>query len=147
MAMRVLPMLPTLAVAWGIAAGASVASDAVPPGPSYSCANVVALSVEAMVCNDAGLAALDRKLAAVYGEALQIAATQQPTLRAEQRGWLKGRDECSKNKAPRACVEEAYRRRIAELQATYRLVPATYDCSGGSANSAAAKPCTKQPND
>ena len=126
-------------VAFWLAAGSTVAADAVPPGPSYSCANVVALSVEAMVCSDAGLSALDRKLSAVYGEALTIAAAQQPpTLRAEQRGWLKGRDECSKNTAPRACVEDAYRRRIAELQATYRLVPVTgpvtYICNGSRAN-------------
>jgi uncharacterized protein len=111
------------------------AADAIPPGPSYSCANVVAGSIEAMVCNDAGLSALDRKLAAVYGEALKAAVAQQPpTLRADQRGWIKGRDECAKNDPPRACVENEYRRRIAELQAIYRLLPvsasATYVCNG-----------------
>lgn len=116
-------------------ASTASSADAVPPGPSFSCANVVAGSVETMVCNDAGLSLLDRKLAAVYGEALKAAATEQPpTLRAEQRGWIKGRDECAKNRSPRACVEEAYRRRIAELQALYRLLPATgpvtYLCNG-----------------
>lgn len=126
-----------------VACGSAAAADKVPPGPSYSCANVAAGSIEAMICNDARLSVLDRKLAQVYGEALKIAATQQhPTLRGEQRGWIKGRDECSKNDAPRACVEDEYRRRIAELQAVYRLVPAigpvTYVCDGNPVNEVVA---------
>jgi uncharacterized protein len=126
-----------------LVSNAAAGSDAVLPGPSYSCANVVAGSIEAMVCNDAGLSALDRKLAAVYGDALKAAATQQPTLRAEQRGWIKGRDECAKNDPLRACVENEYRRRIAELQALYRLLPATgpvtYVCNGNRADAVVAR--------
>jgi len=142
--MRWLTSLPSgSAFALWLACNAAAGADAIPPGPSYSCANVVAGSIEAMVCNDAGLSALDRKLAAVYGEALKVAATQQPpTLRAEQRGWIKGRDECAKSDPARACVENAYRRRIAELQALYRLLPATgpvtYVCNGSRANEVVA---------
>ena len=53
-------------------------------------------------------------------------------LKATQRGWRKGRDECWKADDRRACVADAYRLRTAELQARYRLLPptgaATYRC-------------------
>jgi uncharacterized protein len=59
-------------------------------------------------------------------------------LKAEQRGWVKGRDECWKSGDERRCVEDAYERRIAELQAGYRLVPSTgpvwFSCDGDPAN-------------
>ena len=137
------PLRSVSVTALWLVLGSTATAAAVPPGPSYSCANVVAGSIEAMICNDVGLSLLDRKLAAVYGEALKVAATEQPpTLRAEQRGWIKGRDECAKNAAPRACVEDAYRRRTAELQAMYRLLPATgpvtYVCNGKRANEVVA---------
>lgn len=104
-------------------------------GPSFDCAKVEAGSIAAMVCQDAGLSALDRKLAQVYQAATAKAKTQHPpVLKAEQRGWLKGRDDCWKSDDRRACVAEAYRLRIAELQARYRLVPITgqgrYVCDG-----------------
>jgi uncharacterized protein len=55
-------------------------------------------------------------------------------LKAEQRGWIKGRNDCWKEADKRKCVEESYRRRIAELQARYRLVsakgPFWYICGG-----------------
>ena len=55
-------------------------------------------------------------------------------IRLEQRGWIKGRDECWKSNDRRACVEGEYERRIAELQARYRLVPSigpvTFVCDG-----------------
>ena len=63
-------------------------------------------------------------------------------LKAEQRGWIKGRDECWKGDDERACVAEAYRSRIAELQARYRLLPSTgsavYVCDGQPANEVTA---------
>ncbi len=55
-------------------------------------------------------------------------------LKAEQRGWVKGRNDCWKSDDKRKCVEDEYQRRIAELQARYRLVPGngpiTYACDG-----------------
>lgn len=139
MAMRILVSVPGISVATLWLALISTTSADPAPGPSYSCANVIDGGIKQMICNDAGLSMFDRKLAAVYAEALKIAATQQPpTLRAEQRGWIKGRDECAKNDAPRTCVEDEYRRRIAELQAMYRLLPpkgpVTYVCDGNRAN-------------
>ncbi|MCC4262916.1 MliC family protein [Oceanimonas baumannii] len=93
-------------------------------GPSFSCDGAQPGSTEEMICNDAGLAAQDRKLAEIYQQAQAKAVNEQPPmLKAEQRGWLKGRNECWKNESPRACVQEQYQQRAAELQARYRLIP------------------------
>jgi len=106
-------------------AGAT-ALPAAAQGPSFPCGKASSGSIEALICSDARLSALDRKLADVYAAAARKAANERPpVLRAEQRGWLKGRDECWKSLDRGACVEESYVRRIAELQARYRLVAAT----------------------
>jgi uncharacterized protein len=92
-------------------------------GPAFDCGKVETGSIEALVCGDGGLAALDRQLNEVYVAALAKAANERPPrLRAEQRGWIKGRDDCWKSDDTRLCVENEYRRRIAELQARYRLL-------------------------
>ena len=82
---------------------------------------------------------MDRKLADVYAAASAKAVNEHPPqLKAEQRGWIKGRDDCWKADDRRACVRDEYRRRIAELQARYRLVPHrgpfTFVCDGNPAN-------------
>lgn len=105
-------------------------------GPSFPCGKAAPGSIEALICGDAELSALDRKLAGVYAAATDKAANERPPLlKAEQRGWVKGRDDCWKSDDKRACVREEYRRRIAELQARYRLLPGTgpviYRCTGG----------------
>ena len=119
--------------------GAAAAALASEQGPSFDCSGVEAGSVEALVCSDDGLAALDRTLAEVFAAASAKALNEHPSvLKAEQRGWIKGRDECWKSDDVRGCVAEAYRLRIAELQARYRLVPmigpVTYQCGGQPAN-------------
>lgn len=94
--------------------------------PSYDCNKVENGSIPALVCADAELSALDRQLAGVYAAARAKASNEQPPrLKAEQRGWIKGRDDCWKSTDQRACVAESYRLRITELQARYRLVPHT----------------------
>jgi len=108
-------------------------------GPSFSCDKVEPGSIEEMICKDEELAALDRKLADAYAQATRKATNEHPpVLRAEQRGWIKGRDECWKSDDQRACVADEYRRRIAELQARYRLIPFTgpvfYGCGGSPSN-------------
>ena len=108
-------------------------------GPSFDCGSVETGSIEEMVCRDDGLAARDRKLAEIYASASQKAVNEHPPLlKAEQRGWIKGRNDCWKSSDRRACVEESYRLRIAELQARYRLVmgrgPVTYACDGDPRN-------------
>ena len=125
-------------IALALSCGA-VAGEAAAQGPSFACDKVRAGSIEEMICKDSGLAALDRKLADVYAAAQKKAKNEHPpVLKAEQRGWIKGRDECWKSSDKRACVETEYRQRIAELQARYRLVPGTgpvtFVCDGQPAN-------------
>ncbi|WP_346837086.1 MliC family protein [Microbulbifer sp. SAOS-129_SWC] len=107
--------------------------------PSYDCSAVEAGSIEALICADRALASLDRKLGEVYRAAQQKAVNEHPpTLKAEQRGWIKGRNACWKSDDQRKCVADSYRQRIAGLQARYRLVPGTgpvfYACGGNPAN-------------
>lgn len=108
-------------------------------GPSFSCAGPAAEgSIAASICGDAVLSALDRKLADVYRAALLKAANEHPpVLKAEQRGWLKGRDECWKAADRYRCISIAYQRRIAELQARYQLIgsvgPIAFECDNQAA--------------
>jgi uncharacterized protein len=91
--------------------------------PSFDCDKTEG-SIEELICQDEKLAELDRKLAEVYTAAARKATNEHPPfLKTEQRGWIKGRNECWKSDDPRACTETEYRHRIAELQARYRLVP------------------------
>ncbi len=93
-------------------------------GPSYDCSMVAAGSIELLICKDADLSALDRKMAGIYAQASEKAVNEHPPmLKAEQRGWIKGRDECWKSADKKKCVENQYRLRIAELQARYHLLP------------------------
>lgn len=112
-------------------------------GPSFACGAVKPGSIEAMVCADAELSVLDRKLAGVFTAATKQAANEHPpVLKAEQRGWIKGRNDCWKSENQRGCVQEEYTRRIAELQARYRLVPfngpVRFVCEGNPANEVVA---------
>lgn len=93
------------------------------PGPAFSCRAVQPGSIPDLVCADTALGALDRRLAAVFAQARRRATREHPpVLQAEQRGWVKGRDDCWKAQDRRACVADTYVTRIAELQARYRLV-------------------------
>jgi len=91
--------------------------------------------IEQLICADSELATLDRTLSVVYAAAQRKAANERPpTLKAEQRGWVKGRNDCWKTGDWRQCVAKSYRLRIAELQSRYRLIPvsasATFVCDG-----------------
>jgi uncharacterized protein len=106
--------------------GTSIRSCSAAAGPTFSCDHVESGSTEGLICGDPQLTALDRKLAGVYAAASEKATREHPPLlQAEQRGWIKGRDECWKSPEKRDCVRDEYVRRIAELQARYRLVPFT----------------------
>jgi uncharacterized protein len=92
-------------------------------GPSFDCSKVEAGSIEETVCKNQNLTTLDLKMAEVYREASKKAVNEHPpVLKGEQRGWIKGRDECWKSDDKKKCVEESYMLRIAELQARYGLV-------------------------
>ena len=108
-------------------------------GPSFDCAKVSPGSIARMVCDDTKLSALDRQLADVYGAAAKKAVNEHPpTLRAEQNGWIRGRDDCWKADNKHDCVAGEYMRRIAALQARFRLVPdrgpITWFCNGDRRN-------------
>jgi len=101
---------------------------------SIDCSKAKEGSTDATVCGDEGLTALDLKLADVYAHALQLSGNNSKTLTAEERGWIKGQQDCSKAADQRACLQNGYELRIAELQARYQLVipsgAARYNCPG-----------------
>ena len=104
--------------------------------PAFDCAKAQG-EVERLICGNEALAALDRKLDDIYRSAAVKARGKLATqLRAEQRGWVKGRNECWKADGQRTwitaswtvdtvagCVEAQYRLRISELQAVWRILP------------------------
>jgi len=111
---------------------ASAAPHAFGAGPSFDCAKARG-TVEELICGDAGLAALDRKISEAYERALQrMKEDGYEDPRPLQRGWVKGRNDCWKADEVRQCVEKEYKHRIAELQISYGdfVVPATitYSC-------------------
>lgn len=130
-------LLPHAAMAGLLLAGAVAHAAA----PAFDCSKVSG-KVETLICQDDALAALDRKMAGVYKAATRKAANERPpVLKAEQRGWVKGRNDCWKASDLRACVNDEYLHRIAELQARYRLVPMRgpffFACEGNAANEVA----------
>ncbi|MDA1379885.1 hypothetical protein PCI56_08560 [Plesiomonas shigelloides subsp. oncorhynchi] len=60
--------------------------------------------------------------------------TDSAWLKATQRGWIKGRNECWKSSDLPACTRQNYQLRIAELQVKYQLsqplAPVVYSCKG-----------------
>lgn len=126
-------------------------------GPAFDCSKASS-TVEKLVCSDEALAALDRQLDGVYKAAMAKASDDMPAfLRTEQRGWVKGRDECWKAQGEdspvflteswiatsvRDCVEGQYKMRISELQVEYQLAPerkpAFFACNGNPANEVVA---------
>ncbi len=140
-----------------VLAVALVSPPARAEGPAFDCAKADG-EVEELICQDEGVAALDRKLAEVYKAALAKAVNEHPpVLKTEQRGWIKGRNECWKAQGEdspawltaswqatsvRDCVEGRYRIRTSELQALYQLAPARgpvfYACNGDERNEVVA---------
>ncbi|MGU0041794.1 lysozyme inhibitor LprI family protein [Citrobacter freundii complex sp. 2025EL-00176] len=84
-------------------------------GPSFSCSAVAKGSIEEVICQSPSLSALDVKLNGVYKQAL-VKSKNNPTLKAEQRGWVKGRNECWKEQDKPACIARNYNERMTELQ-------------------------------
>ena len=86
------------------------------PNPSFDCAKA-SHEVEELICKDAELADLDRSLADLYAVVLKNTPTsEQKMLKAEQRGWVKGRNDCWKSSDERGCVKREYDGRISELK-------------------------------
>ncbi len=80
--------------------------------PSFSCASARSKG-EIAVCNDAGLAALDRNMAAQFGRALSLASPEQEVLlRRTGNRFISYRDRCSTN----SCIGDAYTGRMREIR-------------------------------
>ena len=79
--------------------------------PSYDCGDARTRG-EIAVCNEAGLATLDRQMAAQFNRAIGIADPQQRAalIRSRDR-FLAYRDRCGNN----ACISDAYRGRMREI--------------------------------
>lgn len=125
--------LPSIIVA--ILVGASVCTNAQSVSPSFDCSKASG-QVEELICADADLAALDRKLADVYEKAIAAwPAEEVSKQKAMQRGWISGRNECWKEDEVRSCVEREYQTRTVELQIQSGQLmapaPTGYACEGG----------------
>lgn len=121
-----------------LATGISLSAEAAEK-PSFKCGKVERGSIPDLICHDAELTRLDKQLAGVFAAASRKAKNEHPpVLKAGQRGWIKGRDECWKSDDRRNCVRNSYLERITELQARYRLVshtgPFVFACGGNPAD-------------
>ncbi len=88
--------------------------------PSFDCSKVKKDSSEGLICGSDELMDLDRELAAVYKQALNK-ASKDDMLKAHQRGWIKGRNDCWKAKDEKQCMVDQYKLRIKELKEKYTL--------------------------
>ena len=87
---------------------------------SFDCAKVDKQSCEAIICSSDTLMDLDKKLSDIYKQAL-TKASKEDMLKAHQRGWIKGRNECWKVKDAKAYMADSYQIRIQELKEKYNL--------------------------
>lgn len=86
--------------------------DAGGSGPSYDCGDA-STSSEVAVCNDAGLAALDRQMAALYDRSVASGNAQQRALLVRTRDrFLAYRDGCRTT----GCIAGAYQGRMREIR-------------------------------
>ncbi|WP_052481070.1 lysozyme inhibitor LprI family protein [Gilvimarinus agarilyticus] len=92
--------------------------------PTFDCGTANLSGAEQVICEQPKLSWLDQALAQTYGAALEKTQDEEKRaqLKAEQRGWIKGRDECWKSPPLAACIEQSYTRRIAELTARFALI-------------------------
>lgn len=91
---------------------ASPTAPASPARPSFDCATARTRG-EIAVCGDPGLAALDRNMAAQYGQAVAVATPEQrDALRETARRFYAYRDRCPN----RQCIGDAYVGRIREIR-------------------------------
>lgn len=116
--------------------------------PSFDCGKSSG-AAERLICEDAELAALDQRLSETYRQAIATASALDAgaedviaNLKAMQRGWIKGRNDCWKADYLRTCVESAYLDREGMLVAAWLLqAPSaivSYSCEGNRANETTA---------
>lgn len=84
--------------------------------PSFKCGKS-AHEIEELVCSNDDLAALDVSLNNLYKTVLKNTPSKaQARLKAEQSGWVKGRNDCWKADDKVACTRAEYESRINELK-------------------------------
>ncbi|MXU63931.1 MliC family protein [Oceanomicrobium pacificus] len=107
---------------WFLGEGSAPAQMAADEGPSFDCAKAES-AAEELVCTTPVLAALDREMARLYRLAVDspnLDADRAAELKAMQRGWIKGRDDCWKaTDGLERCVAENYALRLEELRVGY----------------------------
>ena len=121
-------------IAFAAAFAVSAASAA---SPAFDCAKA-SHEIETLICQNDELAAKDHRLADVFAKSLKAAEAFADSkaaiseLKAVQRGWIGGRNDCWKEDDKVACTAQSYDMRISELQARFMLVkaekPAFYRC-------------------
>jgi len=99
-----------------IGACALLSNAAFAAKPSFNC-NKASHEVEKLICADDELAKLDVSLTNLYNVLLKnIPTAQKKQLKAEQSGWVKGRNDCWKAADQRACIKGEYEARISALK-------------------------------
>ncbi|GLQ05886.1 lysozyme inhibitor LprI family protein [Sneathiella chinensis] len=107
-----------------------LAEYGLPATPTYNCARAKG-AVENLICKDGELMSLDQTLTHTYQGALARAKGLDAfpgkavnTLRATQRGWIKGRNDCWKaGENIKTCTRDQYLQRISSLEAEWALQP------------------------
>lgn len=125
------------------AAGGSPAQPPSAVSPSFDCA-AASGEIEELICRTPALATLDLRLDTIWQEVEDRLTggswpeSEQEVVRAEQRGWIGGRNDCWMADDPAACTTDEYVRRIVTLQAGFGLVegrePTFWSCEGNPAN-------------
>ena len=83
-------------------------------GQSFDC-RYARYTDEKMICHEPALGRLDEELASIYRRVLlNLARPERGELDKNEDAFVKARHRCSSD---RTCIEESYRKRIAELQA------------------------------
>jgi len=125
---------PTASAPVAAARIASPSAAPVPAPPSFDCARA-ADAIETLVCGNAGLAELDRQLAASIQAILLKPGADRVALLDAHRAWLRRRAACSSAVDPRACAVDAYKSRIVRLMLDSGEVmaptPIAFSCGAG----------------
>jgi len=100
--------------------------------PAFDCGKAEG-AVETQICNTPTLAKLDLQVDQLYQAALMTFPKEEiDTLKAIQRGWISGRNDCWKDAQIKQCIESSYDTRITQLQIRtgYFMVPEVviYQC-------------------
>ena len=112
LANQMAPVEPSVPAAQAPPVQAPIAPKTAVTRPSFDCGRARSRS-EIAVCADAGLAALDRNMAAQYARSIAVATpAQQALLRRTRDRFLGYRDRCPNN----ACIGDAYVGRMREIR-------------------------------